>query len=979
MGREAERAQLQRAIEELGDGLGVVLAVTGEAGIGKTRLVRDVVRAADGRIGVLEGHGASYASGFPLWPVRDLLRGWLDMPVAAGEAQVRLELKARLAELFGEPGERYVFLASVLGLRPESDGAGDLIGELSRENVQERTVEALSGLFAAIAERRPLLVVLDDLHWADAATLALVEGLLEVTESASVGLALLYRSERDSGAWRLAERARQRFPHRFQEVELRALPADAAARLADEAARGTLPGELGELLVERSGGNPFFVEEAVHDLLERDVLERNGDGFVLRVDAAQVAVPVAVTSALQARLDRLGPEARQVVSIAAVIGRRFGVDLLGRVLPADTVRAGLVELLRAELIAEQRRRPVPEYRFRHGLVQEVAYGSLLEADRRAAHGQVADALEAIAAESDTPTPAPVLARHLAEADLPERAANALIAAGDLARAIWATDEAVAHYREARRFLGRLGDEGRSRDTLFKIALVHHLAFDYPSAETAYDEAFACKPDTPDQPPATERLSTAMTKPAEMVPGFVNVHEASSLTDLFYRGLLAVDRDLNVVPSLAENFRVSADGLSYLFQLRSGLRWSDGEPLTTEDFAYAWRQMRAQGAPTAFLLDDVADMIVHDEHTLEVVLHEPRNYFPYLLAHTSARPWPRHACEERGPEWRRPPFITNGPYRVIEHSEAGLVAEADPLWAGPRGNVQRIDVEFVPMDQHVARGLAGWANGDYDVLTVGLRPPEPDPATQVTIVPGLITVMLEMQPRRPELKPVEVRRAIAAAMDNVELDAASPGFSRPAQPAGLLPPAMPGHSNRSGVPHDLEAARALLAQAGHPDGEGLPRLTLDARKWMIGVAEQLARQLARVGIEVDVCPVETELGTVEDDLRTTDADLTLNSWVADYADPDGFFRGLLEGGDCPVRTDDESLQMLAEARRLRDHDRRLAVYQALDRRLVQELAILVPIGYPRTSLLARPWVAGAWANSVSAMRLSDVVVKARPDR
>ena len=199
-----------------------MLAVTGEPGIGKTRLMRDVVDEANGRITVLHGTGASYASGFPLWPLRDMLRRWLDMSVGASEAQVRLELKARLAELYGEPGERYVFLASVLGLSPEPGEPDRVLGELSRENVQSRTVEVVGGLLASLAEQRPVLLVLDDLHWADAATLTLLEGLLEVTEAASLGVAMLYRSERDSGAWRLAERARARFPHRFREVELRA-------------------------------------------------------------------------------------------------------------------------------------------------------------------------------------------------------------------------------------------------------------------------------------------------------------------------------------------------------------------------------------------------------------------------------------------------------------------------------------------------------------------------------------------------------------------------------------------------------------------------------------------------------------------------------------------------------------------------------------------------------------------------------------
>ncbi|MGN6377936.1 MAG: ABC transporter substrate-binding protein, partial [Gaiellales bacterium] len=758
VGREAEQALLMRTVDELADGLGVVVAVTGEAGIGKTRLVRDAVRAADGRITVLEGHGASYASMFPLWPIRDMLRGWLDMPFSASEAQVRLELKARLAELFGEPGDRYAFLANVLGLMPDAPAA-ELMAELSHENVRERTLEAVCELLSKLAERRPVLVVLDDLHWADGATVALVEGLLKVTEDASVGLALLYRSERESAAWSLGEHARQRFPHRFREIELRPLADAASASLADGSAHGPLPPEVAEVIVERAGGNPFFIQEAVLDLLERDVLGRSDSGLVLQVDPTTLSVPVAVTSALQARLDRLSTDARQVISMAAVVGRRFGLELLERLLPPDVVRPGLVELLRAELIAEQRRRPSPEYRFRHGLVQEVAYTSLLESDRRSSHEQVADALEALAADTGNDAPAPVLARHLAEADLPERAADALIAAGDQARAMWATDEAVARYREARAFLARMGDDMRSRETLFKIALVHHLDFDYLRAETAYDEAFACGSPEPAQADPMEVLRTVTSRPREIVPGYVDVHEAASLTDLLYCGLLGMDRDLNVVPSLAENFRVSADGRSYLFQLREGLRWSDGEPLTAHDFTYTWQAIRERDVPTAFLLDDIEQATAHDDHTLEVVVHEPRNYFPYILALTTARPWPKHVCERYGNEWREHPLVTSGPYCVVQLDDTGLVVEANPHWIGPRGNVARIEVEFVSYKDHDDAALARWRDDDLDVLLMGAKAADVDEHTVTTVVAGLITIMLLLNSRQPALESVEVRRAI----------------------------------------------------------------------------------------------------------------------------------------------------------------------------------------------------------------------------
>ena len=973
IGRDFEVALLQRAVAELAEGLGVVIAVTGEPGIGKTRLVRDVVEEANGRITVLHGTGASYASGFPLWPLRDMLRRWLDMSVGASEAQVRLELKARLAELYGEPGERYVFLASVLGLSPELGEPDRVLGELSRENVQSRTVEVVGGLLASLAEQRPVLLVLDDLHWADAATLSLLEGLLEVTEAASLGVAMLYRSERDSGAWRLAERARARFPHRFREVELRALATDAATRVATETAGGELPANVAQLVVERAGGNPFFVQEAVRDLLEREVVVRNGDGLALRVDPEHIAVPIAIRSALQARLDRLGDEARQVISFASVIGRTFGTGLLGRVLGEEVVRTGLTELLRVELIVEERRRPSPEYRFRHGLVQEVAYASLLEADRRDAHRQVAEALAELSEANDMLPPAPLYAHHLAEADLAGPAADALIRAGDSARALGATDEAVTHYRQARKFLARLGDEDRSRETLFKIALGHHLAFDYPSAETAYDEAFSCRPDPPQPPVGDKVLRTAFLCPVEITPGYVNVHEASALTDLFYRGLLSVDRDLNVMPELAENFRVSSDGLTYLFQLREGLCWSDGHPLTMHDFAFTFAEMRRLAVPSVFLLDDVAEMTALDDHTLEISLHGARNYFPYLLTLPTARPWPRHIVERIGPDWRNEqPLVTNGPYRLVEHRVDRIVAEADPRWVGLRGNVGTIEITLQDSAEHVDCNPDDWGSGTYDVLVGAFPEMEASDTTLITEVPGLTVWILSLH--GDSLMSADVRRAIAASIDGKRLKAVSRPAARPAQPAGLIPPAMPGYSRKSGVEYDPERAANLLEAAGFPEGKGLPVLRLGAQLGHREMADAVAEQLREAGIKVDVEVFESTLGSHDHLAAQRECDMAMRGWVADYPDPDGFFRGLLSHMDVPSAKRESVTRMLEEARQLRDRERRLALYQEIDRINVQELAVLVPLTYPRSTLLQRPWVSGVWANPISAVRLAEAVLE-----
>src|SRR5919106_4143137 len=343
IGRDFELTVLERTMDALVEGRGAIVSITGEPGIGKTRLVQEVRSRFRDRVRFIEGRAASYGHNFPFWPIRDLLREWLGVGATTPEARVRLELKAELSQLFGaEDGdEAYSFFASILSVTLEPDAAQRL-RELNREGIQNRAFELFYDWACKLSEEMPLCLVFEDLHSADESTLELLESLLGVTEEAAVALFFLYRSEREHGSWRLGERARQRYPHRYKEIELRPLPSDAARQLIGNAANGEVPDTVAELLAERSGGNPFFLEEAFRDLVERGVLERQNGSWSLAVDVDELAIP------------------------------------------------GLVQ---------GGRRPHREYRFRHGLVQEVAYASLVQSKRRELHRKAGEALEEIYEQS----------------------------------------------------------------------------------------------------------------------------------------------------------------------------------------------------------------------------------------------------------------------------------------------------------------------------------------------------------------------------------------------------------------------------------------------------------------------------------------------------------------------------------------------------------------------------------------------------
>jgi ABC-type transport system substrate-binding protein/class 3 adenylate cyclase len=967
IGRDAELATVRAAVERLAEGIGVVVSVTGEPGIGKTRLMAEAVEPVRDRLRVLVGRSLSYTQGFSYWPIRDLLRDWLGASATSSEARVRFDLKAALHELYGAGGdERYPFLANLLGLQETDRRAAADVRELSRDSLHRRSLEVVADLLRRLAAERPLLVVFEDLHWADELTLQAVESLLDLTETEALGIVLLYRSERELPSWGVGERARQHYPHRYVEVELRALTGDATLALTQALADAPLPAAVADLIAQRAGGNPLFVGEALRDLVERGALRRQNGGWEVAVDTGLLEVPALVQGVLQARLDRLEPAAREAAAVAAVIGRRFGMPLLERVLdPA----AALTELQRLDLIVEERRRPFPEYRFRHGLVQEAAYAGLTEADRRALHARVGSALEELAGEDKSPGTLALLARHFTVADDAAKAAEYLIRAGDEARSIYADREAIRHYRQAREFLGRLGDDRRSRETLFKIALVHHLAFDFGEAERAYDEAFACKVEPIEQPDPTERLVTASLRPESLAPGLEYIAETSALTTHLFRGLLIIDRDLNVMPSLAENFRVSGDGLTYMFQLRESACWSDGVPVTAHDFVYTWERARQLSTVTAFLLEDVERATALDDRTLEVVVREPRNYFPYILASTYAFPWPRHLCEALGDDWHtQRPLVSNGPFLLSDIDDEHLTLVANPHWSGRRGNLREIEVDFRVYGAFVQEL---WDTGTLDVL-VSPYAPGPDDEVCAEYAPGLGTTMLGFRTDLEPFADVRLRRAVAAALAPIGRAYADLGLvGRPAAGGGLLPPAMPGHDHHIGPILDIAGARALLAEAGHPGGDGLPTLQMVVTSGLELLCEPIEAALLDLGLGVTFS-VSPRAARVAAD----PSHLWLTSWLADFPDPDGFFRGLLTDPCDPVADAEQTavaVAILNRARASRDQDERLALYGEVDRLLVSEWVALVPVAYSRTTLLRRPWVHGLWANALTSLRFDGVIV------
>ena len=965
VGRHNELSALSEVFEGLLEGRGAIVSITGEPGIGKSRLVGEVQQRFAGRVRFLAGHAVSYAEAIAYWPVRELLRNWLDLGVSDSEARIRLELRAELARsLAVDADEAYPFLAGVLGLVLEQKHEQRL-RDLASEAVQHQTFDWMYQLVCALARERPLCLVLEDVHWSDEATLSLLDELLPAAEQEAIGFMLIHRSDPDHPAWQLIDRARRRFRGSFLELELEPLTAGETQVLAEAEAGAELAEELAHALAERAGGNPYFVGEALRDLRERGVLERENGQVAL---VGEASIPAALQEALQARLDRLDADARELVTTASVIGDSFGLPLLERLLPRVRLLSTLSELQWLQLVVEERTGAAPEYRFRHGLVREVAYGTLVEAQRRGLHRRVGEAL--LELHRDSPSEVyGLLARHFTAADDPQRAAEYLLKAGDAARAVYAEDEAIELYRQALGFMERTGEEG-VRETLLKIALTHHLAFNYAAANEAFGQAFARPAPEPARLEPSERITWALAAAGYMAvaPGHVDSPQGLDSARNLFRGLVALRRDFEIEPDLAERFTVSDDGRSYTFTLRSDALWSDGVRVTADDFEFTYARMAEDDVDTAYWLAGVSANAV-DERTLEIQLREPRNHFLYVLAQPPLFAWPRHVYERDGRDWHRAvPLVGNGPFVLRSREEGRDVIAAAPAWNGARGNVYEVTLE---LEVSAAVAADRWRRGEYDLIDEALAfRPLADEGTIVQRSPAMFTWFLGFNAERAPVDDPRVRRALAHAVDRHGPAESLGGTPTPA--GGLVPPTMPGHSHRVAPAFDPDRVRILLGEAGYADGGGLGEIVLAYLDLWEEAASDVAAQLAAVGVRIRLLPAadnrDLDVAIVEH------AHAYVWAWGADYPDPGGgVLNGALRGHPWLYR-DEELEELLVRAASLRDQDERLRAYRDFERTWIGEQAALVPIAYWDSLLYRRPWLTGMWINAIARSTFAEAVVR-----
>jgi class 3 adenylate cyclase/tetratricopeptide (TPR) repeat protein len=451
VGRDREVAELRQALGRAAAGHGQVVALVGEPGVGKSRLVWEVThshRSADWLI--LQAGSVSYGRATSYLPVIDLLKAYFQIEARDDPRRMREKVMGKLLALDRslEPS-----LPAFLALLDVSVDDGAWAG-LDPPQRRQRTLEAIKRLLLREAQGQPLLLVFEDLHWIDAETQGLLDSLIGGLPTARVLLLVNYRPEYQHG-W-----GSRTF---YTQLRLDPLPPEGAeallhALLGDDATLRPLP----PLLIERTEGNPFFLEESVRTLVETKVLIGERGAYRLATALPSIQVPTTVQAILAARIDRLPAEEKRLLQTASVIGTDVAFSLLQAVadLPEEGLRRGLAHLQAAEFLYETRLFPDLEYTFKHALTHEVAYQELLHDRQRALHARITEAIERLAPERVTEQ-AEQLAHHALRGELWEKAVAYLRQVGLRAMARGANREAIVHLEQA---LGALRRLPESRET-----------------------------------------------------------------------------------------------------------------------------------------------------------------------------------------------------------------------------------------------------------------------------------------------------------------------------------------------------------------------------------------------------------------------------------------------------------------------------------------------------------------------------------
>ncbi len=445
VGRRWEMEALHAIFQRVRAGEPHVVDVVGEAGVGKSRLIYEFQRAIDGDAHFLTGVCVPHGEKINFLPVADVVKGAFGIAKGMSEEEVGQHI---VEGARGALGPMVPFYWNLLSLKVDDPK----FNALNPEGRKFGTFEAVKNLLFALSAKNALIISLDDVHWIDRISEEFFSYFSRSFVDRPIMMLTAYRPG-DSPPWAQSSH--------YQRLGLEELNARSCVELVRNLLGGMeLEPELGQTIIEKTGGNPFFLEEIVRELLERGDLAKDDDRVKCTLPLEHCKIPTTVQGVLAARIDRLTDDLKRTLQVASVIGKDFPHRLLGAVMElGDELRTHLANLVALDFLSERTLYPEPEYSFRQALAQEVAYESLLKPRRQGIHGRVARAIEALYADR-LEQHYELLAHHWELSDIPERSISYLVLAGEKSNQCMAASAAVDFFTRA---LGQIERTGKRPD------------------------------------------------------------------------------------------------------------------------------------------------------------------------------------------------------------------------------------------------------------------------------------------------------------------------------------------------------------------------------------------------------------------------------------------------------------------------------------------------------------------------------------
>ena len=450
VGRDKELNKLALHVTSAIDGKGSVVNIVGEAGIGKSRLFVEFSKLdVNKNITLLEGKAISIGTGLPFYLFVDFLKTWATIEEDDNERIALTKFESLVKSIDKDSVNEIVpFVATMMGMKLSEQHKKRMEG-IKGESLEKLIFKNLRDLLIKAANKKTLVIVIEDLHWADESSIELLEVLFNLTKEYNILFVNVFRPGFENTGDRISKSVQNNEALNYEEILLKALDSNMSELMVNNMLKiDGLPYDVKHKIIDRTGGNPFFIEEVVRSFIDEGAIVLKDNEFVLTNKIHDMSVPHTISDLLTARIDRLEDKTRELIKIASVIGRNFFHKILKQVATSvEDIDIGLYYLKDIQLIREKDQMEELEYLFKHALAQEVAYKSLLHEKRRELHLNVANSIETIFKERLYEFYG-TLSYHYTNADDLEKTEEYMLKAGEEAMKVSASSEALRYYQKA---------------------------------------------------------------------------------------------------------------------------------------------------------------------------------------------------------------------------------------------------------------------------------------------------------------------------------------------------------------------------------------------------------------------------------------------------------------------------------------------------------------------------------------------------